>query len=318
MSSFESMKLPLLLTGLIAIGSVGSASALEDDQLILVGASYGKNVLAICDTDGQVLWKYDTAGPEKGHAGHHDLHFLPNGNILFHDTWKQTQEITLGKEIVWNYNSATANGNEGKKVDVHAFDRLDNGETVIVESAVGRIIHVTPDGEITKSVSLGKNGRKKTRLMRVLDNGNYLTCAENPGVVTEYNGEGKVVWEYPTNTRVYGAIRLANGNTLIATGSGNSVVEVTPAKNVVWEIAGKIPGTDVELSWTTMLQELPNGNLLIGNCHAEDDDPQIFEITKEKEIVWEFDEWELVGNGLACWEVLDSEQSAMVRAKLAE
>ena len=142
-------------------------------------------------------------------------------------------------------------------------------------------------------------------------------CAENPGVVTEYDKDGKVVWEYPTNTRVYGAIRLKNGNTLIATGSGNSVIEVSPEKKVVWDMTKKVPGTEIDLKWTTCLQELDNGNLIIGNCHAGDTNPQIFEITKDKKVVWEFDEWGLVGNGLACWLVLDAKQSAMVREKLA-
>ncbi|NNE92172.1 MAG: hypothetical protein HKN23_11040 [Verrucomicrobiales bacterium] len=293
-------------------------SAIEDDQLALVGASYGKNVLAICDAKGNVLWKHDTAGPQKGHAGHHDVHLLPNGNILFHDSWTKTQEITLGKDVVWEYDSAKQNGNEGKKVDVHAFARLDNGETVIVESSVGRIIHVDQAGKLVKSVPLGEGGRKKTRLMRILDNGNYLACAENPGVVTEYDGEGNIVWEYEIGTRVYGAIRLKNGNTMICSGSGNSLVEVSPDKKIVWKIEKKVPGTDIELGWMTTLQELPNGNILAGNCHAGEDDPQIFEVTKDKKVVWVFDEWDLVGDGLACWQILSPETSKMVREKLAK
>ena len=56
------------------------------DRLVLVSASYGKNVLAITDSNGDVLWSYKTAGREKGHAGHHDVHMLENGNILFHET----------------------------------------------------------------------------------------------------------------------------------------------------------------------------------------------------------------------------------------
>ena len=168
----------IVLAACVVVGTTVLADA--DDRLVLVGASYGKNVLAICETDGTVIWSHDTAGPQKGHAGHHDVHLLPNGNILFHDSWTKTQEITLGKEVVWEYDSATMNGNEGKKVDVHAFDRLSNGETVIVESSVGRIIHVDKDGKLVKQVPLGEGGRKKTRLMRILDNGHYLACAENP------------------------------------------------------------------------------------------------------------------------------------------
>lgn len=290
----------------------------EEDRLVLVGASYGKNVLAICEADGTVLWRHDTAGPQRGHTGHHDVHYLKSGNILFHDTWTKTQEISLGKKVVWEYESAKANGNEGKRVDVHAFARFPDGSTMIAESGIGRFIHVDKQGITQKIVSMGEGGRKSTRLVRMLGNGHYLACAENPGVVTEYDKDGKVVWEYPTNTRVYGAIRLRNGNTLIATGSGNSVIEVSPEKKVVWDITKKVPDTEIELGWTTCLQELPNGNLVIGNCHAGDDDPQIFEITKEKKVVWEFDEWDLVGNGLACWQILDANQSNLVRKQLKE
>lgn len=290
----------------------------DGDRLVLVSASYGKNVVAICEADGTVLWRHETGGPAKGHAGHHDVHLLKNGNILFHDTWTKTQEITLGKKVVWEYDSATRNGNKGKRVDVHAFDRLPNGETVIVESGVGRIIHVNRKGEITKEVPLGRGGREKTRLMRILDNGHYLACAEDPGVVTEYDEQGKIVWEYPIGTRVYGAIRLKNGNTLIASGNGNSVIEVNPDKQVVWDITKQVPGTEVTLGWMTMLQELPNGNLVLGNCHAGEKNPQIIEVSRDKKIVWSFDEWDLVGNGLACWQILDEKQSAMVRRKLAQ
>ncbi len=108
----------IVFAACIVVGTTVATDA--DDRLVLVGASYGKNVLAICESDGKVLWKHDTAGPQKRHAGHHDVHLLPNGNILFHDSWTKTQEITLGKEVVWEYDSATMNGNESRKVDVHA------------------------------------------------------------------------------------------------------------------------------------------------------------------------------------------------------
>jgi outer membrane protein assembly factor BamB len=284
----------------------------QDDRLILLGASYGKNILAICENDGTVIWKHETGGPkaQNNHTGHHDVQLLPNGHILFHDSWSVTSEITLKKEIVWKHDSKGAN--------VHAFQRLANGETMIAESGIGRIVHLAQDGKVTKEIPLPKNGRHQTRMVELLPNGHYLACAENPGVVTEYDASGEIVWEYPTNTRVFGAIRLRNGNTLIASGSGNSILEVSPDKKVVWEMTKKIPGTDIELAWTTDLQELENGHLVIGNCHAGPKNPQIVELDQDRKVVWTFDDYELVGNGLACWEVLDAKQSARVRALLKE
>jgi outer membrane protein assembly factor BamB len=261
---------PLILTVIFSL----SALSAKAERLVLVGASYGKNILAITDAKGDVLWSHKTAGPQRGHTGHHDVHLLPNGNILFHDSWTTLKEITLDKKVVWEYDCAKSNGNQGKRVDVHAFARLPNGNTRIVESSVGRVIEV--------------------------------------------DKEGKVVWDYLIKTRVYGAMRLKNGNTLIASGSGNSVVEVSPEKKVVWEIKGKVPGTEVNLKWMTCLQERENGNFIVGNCHAGPDNPQIFEITREKKIVWEFNEYELVGNGLACWQVIEGEQAAGLRKKLVD
>jgi hypothetical protein len=290
----------------------------QAERLVLVGASYGKNILAITDAKGEVIWSHKTAGPQRGHTGHHDVHLLPNGNILFHDTWTTLKEITLAKKVVWTYDSAKQNGNAGKRVDVHAFARLKNGNTMIVESRVGRVIEVDKKGKLVHQFPLKPGGTTSTRWARHTPTGTLLVCSEQPGVVTEYDRNGKVVWDYLINTRVYGAIRLKNGNTLIASGGGKSIVEVTPAKKVVWEIKDKVPGTKIGLGWMTCLQELKNGNRLIGNCHAGDKNPQIFEITHDKKVVWEFDEWDLVGNGLACWQVLDDQQSALIRKKLAK
>ena len=136
------------------------------ERLVLVGVSYGKNRLAITDASGKVLWEHKTAGPQRGHTGHHDVHLLPNGNILYHDTWTKTQEITLGKKGVWSYESAKMNGNAGKRVDVHAFARMKNGNTMIVESGVGRVIEVDTKGKLQHQFALKPGGTQSTRWAR--------------------------------------------------------------------------------------------------------------------------------------------------------
>ncbi len=287
------------------------------ERLVLASASYGKNIVAICDADGKVLWSHKTSGPKAGHAGHHDIQLLDNGNILFHENWTTIIEMTLDKKIVWTYDSATMNGNKGKRVDVHAFQRLPNGLTMIAESGVGRIIEADKNGKIHTEVKLKSGGTQNTRMARKLDNGNYLVCAESPGVVTEYNAKSEVVWEHSIKTRVYGAIRLSNGNTLIASGGGASVVEVTRDGKIAWEIKDRVPNTAITLKWTTFLTELGNGNFVVGNCHAGEKSPQIFEITRDKKVVWQFNQYGTFGNGLACSQILSDDQSALVRKLLA-
>jgi hypothetical protein len=303
---------------LIALFSlVTTCTPAHAERLLLASASYGKNVIAICDAEGQVLWSHSTAGPKTGHAGHHDIQLLDNGNLLFHEDWGNIIEMTLDKRVVWKYDSRTMNGNQGKRVEVHAFRRLPTGLTMIAESGVGRIIEVDANGKIHAEVKLRPGGRQYTRMVRKLETGNYLVCAENPGVVTEYNPRGEVVWEHPIGARVYGAIRLRNGHTLIASGGGSSVIEVTPDNKVMWQIKDQVPNTRIQLKWTTFLTELANGHFLIGNCHAGPKNPQLFEITRDHKVVWQFNRYDIFGNGLACSQVLSDEQSARVRQRLA-
>jgi len=279
----------------------------QSEPLVLVSASYGKNVMAICELDGTVIWQQKTGGPERGHTGHHEIQMLENGNILYHDDWNVVKEMKLDGEEVWRYESK----------DVHAFTRMPNGNTMIAESGTNRIIIVDKDGKIVSETPLGADGRGKTRQAEVLENGNYLVCAERPGTVTEYDPKGKTVWEYNIDTRVYGAIRLRNGNTMICSGSGNSIVEVTPEKKVVWEVKSTVPNTKIELKWTACLKELSNGEIVIDNCHAGPDSPQLFKLDKDRKVVWQFNEFELVGNGMACFDYLEPKQAAKVRKIIA-
>lgn len=283
------------------------ASSTPAEPLVLVSASYGKNVIALCELDGTVLWKFDTLGGQSGHAGHHEVQMLDNGNILFHDDWNTVKEMKLDGSIVWSY----------KSKGVHAFTRLADGNTMIAESGNGRIIVVDQAGELVSETKLGKDGRGKTRQAEVLANGNYLVCAEVPGAVTEYKPDGEIVWEHKVGSRVYGAIRLKNGNTLIGTGSGNAFVEVSPEHEVIWQMKRTLPGTNKKIAWAASVKELANGHLILNNCHAGADSPQLIEVDKDKKVVWEFNEFELVGNGMACFDYLTAEQAAKVRKRVA-
>ena len=96
-----------------------------------------------------------------------------------------------------------------------------------------------------------------------------------------------------------------NGNTLIATGNGHSVLEVTPDKKIVWQIRQKdLPG--ITLAWATTLEVLPNSNYVIGNCHAGPDNPLLIEIEpKSKKVIWTFDRFDVFGNSAPNSQLLD-------------
>lgn len=274
-----------------------------------------KGHVAIVNAKGEVEWEVPTK------AEVHDLSMLANGNVLFPTGPTTIVEMTPEKKVAWQYEAKPKAGYAGR-VEVHAFQRLDDGNTMVAESGNARIVEVDKDGRIVHEVPLTvekPNPHRDTRLARKLPTGNYLVCHEGDGKVREYDPKGKVVWTYTLDlggrprapghgpeghgTEVFGAVRLAGGNTLIAAGNGNRVIEVTPEGKTVWEVKqDELPG--VKLAWVTTLQVKEDGNVIVGNCHAGPDNPQLVEVTRDKKVVWAFKDFKAFGNGLAAAQVL--------------
>ena len=308
----RTMKFPLPLAAALLLVATSLASA--QHRLI----TQGNDKLAIVGKDGNIEW-------ELKWGGIHDIHVLPSGNIMVQQGASKVVEIDVkSKQVVWTYNSATSNGNSKKPVEVHAFQPLADGTVMIAESGPGRIIEVNRDGKLLKEIKLKVNHphpHTDTRLARKLESGHYLVCHEGDGAVREYDGKsGAVVWDYEVpmfgqeakgghgpeafGNKCFAAVRLKNGHTLIATGNGHSILEVTPEKKIVWEIHQKdLPG--ITLAWVTCVERLPNGNTLIGNCHAGPENPQFIEVTPEKKVVWTWKDFTHFGNSTPVVAVLN-------------
>ncbi len=281
-----------------------SATAAGPGKRILAGDDSTRR-LAIVAPDGSLEWEIPVTAI-------HDATVLPNGNILLQQGWTRVQEVTPDRKVVWEYDAAKAN--PGKPVEVHAFQRLPHDLTMIVESGPARIIEVDREGKVHREVKLQvdhPNAHSDTRLVRKLANGNYLVAHEADGRVREYSPEGKIVWQYDIplfgkerkgghgpeafGNQVFAATRLANGNTLIGTGNGHSVLEVNPAGSIVWKVEQQdLAG--ITLAWVTRVERLANGNTLIGNCHAGPENPQLIEITPDRRVVWSWTDFKNFGN----------------------
>jgi hypothetical protein len=298
---------------LVIVAGVASAQ-----HRLLVG-DYSKKHIALIGADGKVIWEAPTRGI-------HDAQLLPDGHILYQDGWTRTVEVTPDGKVVWEYDSAKANGNEGKKLEVHAIQRLEGGVTMIAESGTTRIIEVDSAGKLVREVKLkvkSPNAHRDTRLARKTSAGTYLVSHEAEGVIREYDATGKVVWEFEVplfgkqpkgghgveawGNQAFGVERLASGNTLIGTGNGHAVLEVTPEKKIVWQVNQDdlLPGAGIQLAWVCHVHRLPNGNTVIGNCHTGPKNPQIIEVTPEKKVVWTFHDVEHFGDATALGIVVD-------------
>lgn len=297
--------------------SIASAQQVDDLPVTHSVIAAGNKKLAIVNAKGAIEW-------EMKWGGIHDIHVLENGNILTREGRNKVVEIDRKtKKVVWRYDSATQNGNQGKKVEVHAFQPLPDGKIMIAESGTARIIEVDKAGKLHHEVALKVNNphpHMDTRLARKLANGNYLVCHEGDGFLREYDGDGNVVFEYEVplfgkpkanghgpeswGNKLFGAVRLPNGNTLIATGNGHSVIEVTPKKEIVWQL-NQTDLPDVTLAWVTTIEVLPNGNYVIGNCHAGPGQPLLIEVEpKTKKVVWAFEQFKVFGNNCSNSQIL--------------
>lgn len=113
--------------------------------------------------------------------------------------------------------------------------------------------------------------------------GYYATCASrlsngdtlicDSNRVVEVSPAKNIVWSASGFTGVYGATRLSNGNTLISDGPNGSVIEVETNGNRVWSFNG--------LHWPFQASRLSNGNTLIA-----DGTSVLKEINSSGSVVW--------------------------------
>jgi len=243
-------------------------------------ADYTAGKAFILSADGKIEWEQP--------APHcNDLWVLGNGNVLF-STGHGVKEVTRAGATAFSYES---------KSEIYACQRLADGNTFVAECNAGRLLEIRPDGTFAKEFRLlpeGKDGgHTYIRNARKLASGNYLVTHYGEGVVREYDPAGKAVRDIPAEGGPHSAIRLPDGNTLIACGDRTKaarVFEVDPGGKVVWEIGpNDLPGAP--LKFMAGLHRLPNGNTLMSNWvgHGQfGTAPHLIEVTRDKKVVWTF------------------------------
>lgn len=269
------MKLPAVLATVCTLSLACAASAHP-----FVCTDYTQGKVFMVNAEGKVEWNY--AAPNCN-----DLWVLPNGNLLF-NTGRGVKEVNREKKVIFEYQS---------KSEIYACQRLTNGNTFVGECSAGRLLEIAPDGQIVKELKLlpeGKDGgHSYMRNARKLANGHYLVTHYGEQFVREYDAEGKTVRTIPAAGGPHSAIRLLNGNTLIACGDrpgGSRVFEVDPEGKTVWEVRNGDLG-DVKLAFMAGLQRLPNGNTVMSNWLGHNKfgtAPHLIEITPDKQVVWSF------------------------------
>lgn len=251
------------------------------------------SITAIIGEDSNIEWQT----PERSRDGF----VLPSGNILV-SHGREAKEYTRAGDVVFQYTLHAVNKELGTVV------RLPSGNTLVVERGPKpRLLEVDANGEILIEVPLepdSDNAHMQTRMARKLPSGNYIVPHLLGFAVKEYAPDGKVVRVIKTDLEELGgrqaenwpftAIELDSGNLLVNLTHGNKTVEFNRAGEVVW----RVDNNDVDGRFADPCggQRLANGNTVI--CSYGQRKPEmakVFEITRDKQVVWEYINPKLTG-----------------------
>ncbi len=248
------------------------------------------NKTVIVGEDGKVKWRINLPAS--------DGWVLPNGNVLL--ALYGTKGFPNGgvveidrktKKFLFQY--------KGGQREVSTVVPLDGDRFLVAElGPEPRAIIINRKGEILETTPLAcqkKNAHMQTRMLRVLPNGNYIAPHLLDFAVKEYEPKtGKVLKSFPTDDRgrekrdwPFTAIRLKNGNTLIGCTNGNRIIEIDGDGKIVWSVTNEDIGEKL-FDDACGVQRLPNGNTVVTSYHAKGDNVKLFEVTRDKKVVWRY------------------------------
>ena len=244
------------------------------------------NRTVLINEDSEIVWQ------TKGYG--RDGFVLPNGHILV-SVGNVAKEITREGKLIWSYKLSKGNKELGSCM------RLENGNTLVVERGVNpQLLEVDKEGGIAVRVPLQpdtNNAHMQTRMARKLPSGNYIVPHLLAFAVKEYKPDGTVVRTVKTDLPELGgrkqrnwpftAIHLSGGNLLVNLTNGNKTVEFDPKGKVAWRVDNSHVGG--RFADPCGGQRLVNGNTIICSYGQKKGDmPKLFEVNREKEVVWEY------------------------------
>ena len=245
--------------------------------------------------DGKIAWQYSM--PLKTSTGRYqefdDATLLPDGNILF-SRMSGAGMVGPDKKLLWDY--AAPPGTEVHSCQSIGQDRVlimrngDPAKAMIINTLTGKIEKEIP---IPNSV---KTTHVQFRHIRLTEAGTLLVPHLGEGKVVEYDLNGNVIWSVVAKSP-WQAVRLKNGNTLIAGDKSRYAREVNAKGATVWEFTpADAPG--YRLGNFQTADRLANGNTVMCLWIAGDKNAshwpgtvQVLEVTPEKKIVWALSSW---------------------------
>ena len=243
--------------------------------------------------DGKVDFEYSLPlyNKDKRIQEFDDVRVLPDGNVVF--AAMSTLGIVNRKgELVWKYECPEGTESHScqpyKKDQVYFALNGVPGKIVIWDTKKDRMVKEI----VVPTDNPGTHGQ--FRHVRLTPEGNFVLALMQEREILEISPKGKVLKRIPGHFGWH-VDKLANGNYLIGGDGERYVREVDGKGNIVWEVTQ----SDVLFPLYNLqtATRLSNGNTLINSWVAGQPEDtwrgsvQFFEITPEKEVVWQLSSW---------------------------
>jgi hypothetical protein len=210
---------------------------------------------------------------------------LASGNYLS-SSHHFVRELTPDGKTVWEFRVKAP-------VELKTCVPLPNGDVMTVDADAMELVQLTDQGQrIAKRIPVPTDKKasphNRYNLLRRTVAGTFLLALRTEKAFVEVDESGRELWRHTVPDLPVVAERLVNGNTLMSWRGG--LIEAKPSHEVVWELkTGDI--TEFPVIIFGGFHRFENGNTLIANSDwhykaAGENRVQVFEVTRDKRVVW--------------------------------
>lgn len=272
----------------LALVSAQERSGVVPGSVLLASAEG----LSVFDREGAMTFgKFATTlvDGKPGALGWSDMIYdgwrLPSGNYLC-SSHHFVRELTPDGKTLWEFRVKAP-------VELKTCVPLPNGDVMTVDADAMELVQLTGQGQrIARRIPVPTDKKasphNRYNLLRRTDAGTFLLALRTEKAFIEVDDAGKELWRHAVPDLPVVAERLANGNTLMSWRGG--LIEATQKHEVVWELK-TADVTEFPVIILGGFHRFENGNTLIANSDwhyqpAGRNAVQVFEVTRDKRVVW--------------------------------
>ncbi len=273
------MKIQLIL---LLLGT--SLSSAQIKHGFLIGDEGRDKITFVDENDSSRYWSVATP------ASARDMQLIGNNRVLL-SIAEGYQEYDLDKGV--------RKKNVTGFSDIISARRLPNGNTLIAtETSPVKIIELnTADKEIHR-ITFATTA--SLHLFRQTLKGTFLLACDTK--ILECDSTGKVIWQSspPGASHLYKGVRLADGNTVVSTGFGNTIQILDAKGTSIKTIRANTAPEAIRNNFYADFQLLTNGHYLVTNWQDHADlgyqGIQLMELDDTGKILWYWKKPALMGS----------------------